>query len=163
MSQTAARVSSRELAEEFDLARLKPAFYLDPYPTYHARAHAPVKRMENGSWFITRYEDILPVYRDAKIFSSDKKKEFGPKFGASPLLEHHTTSLLQRPAAAHGRAPSDRRRVDAAAHRGDGAGADQAGRRAARRHGKQGRGRSARRLRGCDPDRHHRQSARDTA
>ena len=95
MSQTAARDSSRELAEEFDLARLKPAFYADPYPTYHAlRAHAPVKRMENGSWFLTRYEDILPVYRDAKIFSSDKRKEFSPKFGASPLLEHHTTSLI---------------------------------------------------------------------
>src|SRR5215472_17846738 len=95
MSQTAARDSSRELAEEFDLARLNPAFYADPYPTYHAlRAHAPVKRMENGSWLLTRYDDILPVYRDPKVFSSDKKKEFGPKFGPSPLLEHHTTSLI---------------------------------------------------------------------
>src|SRR5215470_17858607 len=94
MSQVVA-ATGRDLAERFDLARLEPAFYADPYPTYHAlRAHAPVKRMENGSWLLTRYDDILPVYRDPKVFSSDKKKEFGPKFGPSPLLEHHTTSLI---------------------------------------------------------------------
>jgi cytochrome P450 len=50
--------------------------------------------MPDGSWLLTRYDDILPVYRDPKAFSSDKKKEFGPKFGPSPLLEHHTTSLI---------------------------------------------------------------------
>ena len=94
MSQVVAAIG-RDLAERFDLACLEPAFYADPYPTYHAlRAHAPVKRMENGSWLLTRYDDILPVYRDPKVFSSDKKKEFGPKFGPSPLLEHHTTSLI---------------------------------------------------------------------
>src|SRR5262249_56455779 len=65
-------VNAPELAERFDLARLEAAFYADPYPTYHAlRAHAPVKRMENGSWLLTRYDDILPVYRDPKGFSSD--------------------------------------------------------------------------------------------
>ena len=86
---------AQAVADSFDLAHLSPEFYADPYPTYHAlRTHAPVKRLENGSWFLTRYEDILPVYRDHKIFSSDKKKEFGPKFGLSPLLEHHTTSLI---------------------------------------------------------------------
>jgi hypothetical protein len=35
------------------------------------------------------------VYRDAHAFSSDKKVEFTPKYGAgSPLLAHHTTSLV---------------------------------------------------------------------
>jgi len=29
-----------------------------------------------------------------KAFSSDKKKEFGAKYGATPLFEHHTTSLI---------------------------------------------------------------------
>ena len=82
-------------AASFDLARLPPDFYADPYPYYRAlREHAPVKRMPDGSWFLTRYDDILPVYRDPKAFSSDKKKEFGPKYGPSPLLEHHTTSLV---------------------------------------------------------------------
>ncbi len=50
--------------------------------------------MGDGSWFLTRYGDIVPVYRDPKTFSSDKKKEFGPKYGATPLFEHHTTSLV---------------------------------------------------------------------
>jgi hypothetical protein len=84
-----------EVAANFDLAQLPRAFYEDPYPYYRAlREHAPVKRMPDGAWFLTRYDDILPVYRDAKAFSSDKKKEFGPKYGATPLYAHHTTSLV---------------------------------------------------------------------
>ena len=86
---------ARNIAASFDLAHLPDDFYADPYPYYHAlREHAPIKPMPDGSWLFTRYEDILPVYRDPKVFSSDKKKEFGPKFGPSPLLEHHTTSLI---------------------------------------------------------------------
>ena len=84
-----------ELAEGFDLAHLPDDYYANPYPYYRAlREHAPVKRMPDGSWFLTRYDDIVPVYRDAKIWSSDKKREFGPKYGATPLFEHHTTSLV---------------------------------------------------------------------
>jgi len=86
---------SAEVAARFDLARLPPEFFAHPYPFYRAlREHAPVKQMPDGSWFLTRYDDILPVYRDPKVYSSDKKKEFGPKYGPSPLLEHHTTSLV---------------------------------------------------------------------
>ncbi|MBS0320095.1 MAG: cytochrome P450 [Proteobacteria bacterium] len=86
---------AREVAATFDLTALPPDFYANPYPYYHAlREHAPVKAMPDGSWFLTRYDDILPVYRDPKVFSSDKRKEFGPKYGPSPLLEHHTTSLV---------------------------------------------------------------------
>jgi cytochrome P450 len=86
---------ARDVAARFDLARLSPDFYANPYPYYRAlRDHAPVKPMPDGSWFLTRYDDILPVYRDPKTFSSDKKKEFGPKYGPTPLLEHHTTSLV---------------------------------------------------------------------
>ena len=87
--------ASVEIAARFDLATLPPEFFANPYPFYHAlREHAPVKQMPDGSWFLTRYDDILPVYRDPKAFSSDKKKEFAPKYGPSPLLEHHTTSLV---------------------------------------------------------------------
>ena len=84
------------LAAEFDLKRLGDAFYDDPFPTYRAlREHAPVKRMPDGSVFLTRYADIVAVYKDAKTFSSDKREEFGPKYGvASALFEHHTTSLV---------------------------------------------------------------------
>jgi cytochrome P450 len=82
-------------AATFDLARLPPDFFACPYPYYRAlRDHAPVKRMPDGSWLLTRYDDIVAVYRDPRTFSSDKKKEFGAKYGATPLFEHHTTSLV---------------------------------------------------------------------
>ena len=87
--------AARKLAASFDLTKLPPEFYADPYLYYRAlRDHEPVKRMPDGSWFLTRYDDIVPVYRDFKTFSSDKKKEFGAKYGATPLFEHHTTSLI---------------------------------------------------------------------
>ena len=35
----------------------------------------------------------LAIYRDPRA-SSDKQREFAPKFGDSPLFEHHTTSLV---------------------------------------------------------------------
>ncbi len=95
---------TRELAAGFDLEKLTPEFYADPYPTYRAlREHEPVKRMPNGSWFLTRYDDVVSAYKNTKLFSSDKKKEFLPKYGASPLYEHHTTSLVFNDPPAHTR------------------------------------------------------------
>ena len=83
------------LADGFDLRHLADAFYDDPLPTYRAlREHAPVKRMPDGSVFLTRHADLMTVYKDANNFSSDKREEFGPKYGDSPLFEHHTTSLV---------------------------------------------------------------------
>jgi len=87
---------AREIAASFDLRALPADFYANPFPVYAAlRASEPLKRMPDGSWFLTRYADLVAVYRDAQVFSSDKKVEFTPKYGAgSPLLEHHTTSLV---------------------------------------------------------------------
>ena len=86
---------SAALAADFDLQRLPDIFYDDPFPTYRAlREHAPVKRMPDGSIFLTRYADIAAVYKDTKTFSSDKREEFAPKYGDSLLFEHHTTSLV---------------------------------------------------------------------
>lgn len=88
-------LDARELAATFDLEKLTPDFYVNPYPTYRAlREHEPVKRLPNGSWFLTRYDDLVAAYKNTKVFSSDKKKEFAPKYGASLLYEHHTTSLV---------------------------------------------------------------------
>jgi len=86
----------REIAASFDLRSLPPDFYANPYPVYAwLREHEPIKRMPDGSYFLTRYADLVAVYRDAQTFSSDKKVEFTPKYGAgAPLLEHHTTSLV---------------------------------------------------------------------
>jgi cytochrome P450 len=96
--------NARELAADFDLEKLTPQFYADPYPTYRAlRQYQPVKRMPNGSWFLTRYDDLVTAYKNTGVFSSDKKKEFLPKYGASPLYEHHTTSLVFNDPPAHTR------------------------------------------------------------
>ena len=78
----------------FDLADPPPGFTDDPFPWYAAlQAHAPVHRLGDGSWLLTRHADCAAVYRDRR-FSSDKTELFGPKFGDSPLYEHHTTSLV---------------------------------------------------------------------
>ena len=79
----------------FDLERLPPGFLADPYPTYRAlREQSPVKRMPDGSLFLTRHADLARIYRDAATFSSAKADEFRPKFGDTPLYRHHTTSLV---------------------------------------------------------------------
>jgi cytochrome P450 len=94
---------ARELTASFDLERLTPEFYLNPYPTYRAlRESEPVKRMPNGSYFLTRYDDLVTAYKN-KLFSSDKKREFLPKYGDSLLYEHHTTSLVFNDPPAHTR------------------------------------------------------------
>jgi hypothetical protein len=84
-----------ERAATFDLTALGPGFYDDPYPFYHAlRRHRPVHALPGGGYLLTRYADCVAVYKDAQTFSSDKTVEFAPKFGESPLYEHHTTSLV---------------------------------------------------------------------
>jgi cytochrome P450 len=81
--------------QDFDLRSLPREFYDNPYPYYRAlRESEPVRRMPDGSIFLTRYTDCLQVYKDPAVFSSDKKAEFFPKYGDSPLYEHHTTSLV---------------------------------------------------------------------
>ncbi|MGF6311448.1 cytochrome P450 [Bradyrhizobium sp. i1.8.4] len=95
---------ARELADGFDLEKLTPEFYANPYPTYRAlRENAPVKRLPNGCYFLTRYDDLIAAYKNTKTFSSDKKKEFLPKYGKSLLYEHHTTSLVFNDPPAHTR------------------------------------------------------------
>ncbi len=84
-----------ELIRGFNLSRLSPAFLNDPYPTYTAlREHAPIHRLPDGSFFLTRYDDVAQVYRDTSTWSSDKRIDFKPAFADSLLYEHHTTSLV---------------------------------------------------------------------
>ena len=98
-----------ELAQNLDLRALPRDFLDNPYPVYAAlRESEPFKRMPDGSYFFTRHADLVAVYRDAKVFSSNKQVEFGPKYnhapfnqppyatasGVSPLFEHHTSSLV---------------------------------------------------------------------
>jgi cytochrome P450 len=85
---------------DFSLNAPGADFYENPYPTYdELRLHEPIKRINVGTpqeaTFLSRYADVVSVYRlSGAIASSDKKVEFLPKFGVSPLFEHHTTSLV---------------------------------------------------------------------
>ena len=98
-----------EIAATLDLRQLPADFLANPYPVYaRLRETEPVKRMPDGSVFLTRHADLVAVYRDAHTFSSDKQVEFGPKYnhapfneapwavspGVSPLFQHHTSSLV---------------------------------------------------------------------
>jgi cytochrome P450 len=99
----------------FDLKHLSAEFLDDPYPTYRAlREFDPIHRMSDGSYFLTRYDDCLAVYRDPQTWSSDKKLDFRPNFAESLLYEHHTTSWcstirpITRACASCSRPPSRR-------------------------------------------------------
>ncbi len=88
-------MNDREAAAAFDIRKLSPDFLDNPYPTYRAlRQCDPVHRMPDGSYFLTRYDDCLAVYRATETWSSDKKLDFRPNFFDSLLYEHHTTSLV---------------------------------------------------------------------
>ncbi len=84
-----------ETAAQFVLGKVDLAFAQDPYPDYKIlRDHAPLCRQPDGSYVLTRYEDIRQVMSDPAAYSSDKRIDFKPRFGDSPLYEHHTTSLV---------------------------------------------------------------------
>jgi cytochrome P450 len=97
-------VPGRDDVLGFSLAAAPAGFAKDPYPWYHAlRTHAPVHALAPGAWLLTRYDDVAAVYRSAAV-SSDKRREFAPKFGAdTPLYEHHTTSLVFNDPPLHSR------------------------------------------------------------
>ena len=95
---------SRAAVDAFDLRHLPPEYYADPFPYYHAlRELSPVHPLPGGGVFLTRYQDLIAVYKDTDTFCSDKKREFKPKYGDSPLFEHHTTSLVFNDPPAHTR------------------------------------------------------------
>ena len=85
---------STDAVARFRLIDPPAGFVDDPYPWYaQLRRESPVHWLGERSFFLSRYDDVLAAYRDPRT-SSDKHAEFTPKFGDSPLLEHHTTSLV---------------------------------------------------------------------
>ena len=87
--------TSAELVWDFEITALPQGFADDPFPVYRALLeHAPLKHFSDGSVMLSRWADLDRIYRDTRTFSSDKKIEFLPKFGRTPLYEHHTTSLV---------------------------------------------------------------------
>jgi len=97
-------MEDEDLLRDFDLRNLPPAFHENPYQYYHAlRRASPVRLMPDGSYLLTRYRDVDSVYRNKEAYSSDKKIEFGAKFGDTPLFAHHTTSLVFNDPPLHSR------------------------------------------------------------
>ena len=81
--------------ESFDLYNPPSDFINNVYKYYNLlREKSPIHKNPDGSYILTTYKDLVGVYRNFKIWSSNKKTEFGAKFGTSPLFEHHTTSLV---------------------------------------------------------------------
>ena len=79
----------------FDLQAVPDGYLADPYGTLAAlRDAAPVHRNPDGTYVLTRHADLVEVYRNPTVWSSDKRADFLPKFGDSPLFEHHTTSVV---------------------------------------------------------------------
>ena len=87
-------MSDRDTALAFDYQKIDKAYLDDPFPTYRAlREHDPVHRNPDGTYFLTRYEDVVLAMRHPAM-SSDKTVDFKPRFGDGPLYTHHTTSLV---------------------------------------------------------------------
>jgi len=81
--------------DAFDLTRLDDGFFRDPYAVYRElRDLSEPCRQSDGTHFVARYEDVSAILADHEKYGSDKIIDFKPKFGDSPLYEHHTTSLV---------------------------------------------------------------------
>ncbi|MEM9531442.1 MAG: cytochrome P450 [Pseudomonadota bacterium] len=79
---------------DFDPTAPGDAFFADPFPTYQRLRDSDRYHVNpDGSWFLTHYADLLALYRHPRA-SSDKRALFKPKFGDTPIYEHHTTSLV---------------------------------------------------------------------
>ena len=59
---------AHEIAASFDLRALPTDFLANPYPVYAAlREREPVRRMPDGSVFLTRCADLMAVYQQGII------------------------------------------------------------------------------------------------
>ena len=83
------------MSTTFDLQNVSEDYLVDPYSVLaELRAQSPVHKNTDGTFVLTCYADIVQTYRDPMIWSSDKRATFKPKFGNTPLFEHHTNSIV---------------------------------------------------------------------
>ena len=83
------------MSTTFDLQNVSEDYLVDPYRILaELRAQSPVHKNTDGTFVLTCYADIVQTYRDPMIWSSDKRATFKPKFGNTPLFEHHTNSIV---------------------------------------------------------------------
>lgn len=80
-----------------DLMKLPDDLVPEAYRYFAApRAASPIHRNSDGCFMVPRYDVAVSVYRDTSAWSFDKKIDFKPKFGNSPVYEHHTASIVFR-------------------------------------------------------------------
>ena len=108
--------------DAFTLADPPPGFIDDPYPFYaRLREHDPVHAIGPQQWLLTRYDDVSPVYRSAarQLRQAARVRPEVRRRHAAARAPHHQPRV-QRPAAAHARAPSDDGRAEPACDRAHG-------------------------------------------
>ena len=89
------RLNRKANANVLDLTNPPADFIEDPYPYYRRlRELSPLLAQPDGSYLVASHQALDSIYKDTRRFSSDKKSAFKPRFGDSPLYEHHTTSLV---------------------------------------------------------------------
>ena len=105
------------LADGFDRAAPGGLLRQSAFPITRpcGQCHRRSRRMADGSLFVSRYADVEFVYKHPKIFSSDKKREFGEKFDCDSAVRASTrrvwcSTILHCTAGAEAR----RRLADAA-------------------------------------------------
>jgi hypothetical protein len=67
------------------------------------RAASPIHGNSDGCFMVPRYDVAVSVYRNPSVWSFDKKIDFKPKFGNSPVYERHTASIVFRDPPGHTR------------------------------------------------------------
>ncbi|MCX7366229.1 MAG: hypothetical protein NTV97_31045 [Alphaproteobacteria bacterium] len=71
-----------------DFEPLDPAFIDNPYPFYHhLREVAPVVKVAQGYWLLSRYDDVALVLRDHRRFCKDFAGDMMRRYGADRFDE----------------------------------------------------------------------------
>jgi cytochrome P450 len=88
------------MAEPLDIT--DPAFVADPYPAYaRLRDDDPVHRVGDGTWLLTRYDDVTRALRDHDRFSSSPMNMGAPGFkfliGSDPPDHTRLRRLVNKP------------------------------------------------------------------
>lgn len=90
---TATAKATGQADRSFDLMNAGKAFQNDPYPTYKfLRDHAPLHRNPDGTWIVTRWDDVSKVLVSADT-SVDKSADLRKVMGEGPILEAHLSMM----------------------------------------------------------------------
>jgi cytochrome P450 len=75
---------------------LDPAFIDDPYPFYHRlREEAPVVKVAQGFWLLSRHDDVALSLRDHRRFCKDFAGDMMRRYGANRLDEPAIANLAR--------------------------------------------------------------------